>query len=110
MKVDFAHREEQELEHFKGGEKVTHARLFNDKGVRIMRGRLESGASIGLHTHEGSSEVIYVLSGTGKVLYDGGEEPLAPGDCHYCPEGHAHTLINNGTEDLNFFAVIPLYE
>ena len=61
----------------------------------------------GLHTHEGSSEIVYVLSGTGKALYGGGEERLAPGDCHYCPEGHAHSLINDGTQTLKFFAVVP---
>ena len=110
MKIDFAQMVEEEIPQFKGGEKVTYAKLYNDEKARIMHGRLTPGASIGLHTHVGSSEVVYILSGTGKVLYDGGEEALAPGDCHYCPEGHTHSLINNGTEDLIFFAVIPLYE
>mgnify|MGYP000196439956 CR=1 FL=1 len=55
----------------------------------------------------GSSEIVYVLSGTGKALYGGGEERLTPGDCHYCPEGHAHSLINDGTQTLEFFAVVP---
>lgn len=109
MKIEFAKMAEEALAHFKGGEKETHAKLINEQGARIMHGRLEPGASIGMHIHEGSSEVIYVLSGTGKVLYDDSEEALIPGDCHFCPEGHAHSLINNGTEDLIFFAVIPLY-
>ena len=72
-----------------------------------MRGLLAPGSSIGLHTHEGNSEMIYILSGTGKVLYDGEYEPLAPGDCHYCPMGHAHSLINDSNGDLVFFAVVP---
>ena len=110
MKIDFAQFEEVAAHHAKGGEKVFYSRRYTDDKIRIIRGCLEPGASIGMHTHDGSSEVIYVLSGTGKVLYDGGEEPLVPGDCHYCPEGHAHSLINNGTEDLNFFAVVPLYQ
>ena len=110
MKIDFDHMEEQALAHFKGGEQVTYARIFNDKGARSMHGRLEPGTSIGLHTHEGSSEVVYVLSGTGTVLYDGEEIQVGPGDCHYCPEGHAHSLINTGTEELRIFAVVPLYE
>ena len=86
---------------------VSHARMFADGCNRIMRGRLEPGCSIGLHTHEGSSEIVYVLSGTGKALYGGGEERLAPGDCHYCPEGHAHSLVNDGTQTLEFFTVVP---
>ena len=54
---------------------------------KIMRGRLVSGATIGGHTHDTSSEIIFVLSGTGRVLYDGGEETVTAGQCHYCPKG-----------------------
>ena len=67
-----------------------------------MRGRLVPGASIGLHTHETSSEIIYIFQGSGKVLYDGEYEPVRTGTCHYCPKGHAHSLINDGNEDLTF--------
>ena len=69
MKVEFGAMEETAIPGFKGGEGVTHARMFADGCNRIMRGRLEPGCSIGLHTHEGSSEIVYVLSGTGKALY-----------------------------------------
>ena len=68
---------------------------------------LEPGASIGLHTHQGNSEIIYILSGTGKVLYDGAYETLVPGACHYCPEEHEHSLINDGKDELRVFAVVP---
>ena len=107
MKVEFRSHGGDRHPGFKGGEGVTHARMFADGRNRIMRGRLEPGCSIGLHTHEGSSEIVYVLSGTGKALYGGGEERLAPGDCHYCPEGHAHSLVNDGTQTLEFFTVVP---
>ena len=107
MKIEFAKMEEKLLPNFKGGEKKLGMRMFDDGACKIMRGRLEPGASIGLHTHEGNSEIIYILEGTGKVEYDGGVETLAAGDCHYCPEHHSHRLINDGSEDLNFFAVVP---
>lgn len=107
MKVEFGAIEETAILGFKGGEGVTHARMFADGRNRIMRGRLEPGCSIGLHTHEGSSEIVYVLSGTGKALYGGGEERLAPGDCHYCPEGHAHSLVNDGTQTLESLRWCP---
>ncbi|HJB70311.1 MAG TPA: cupin domain-containing protein [Candidatus Flavonifractor avistercoris] len=107
MKLDFDAMEETAIPRFRDGEKTTYARMFVDGNNRIMRGRLGPGASIGLHPHQGSSEIVYILSGTGKALYDGGEEALAPGGCHYCPEGHAHSLVNDGGEDLIFFAVVP---
>ena len=107
MKVEFGAMEETAIPGFKGGEGVTHARMFADGCNRIMRGRLEPGCSIGLHTHDTGSEIIYILSGSGKVLYDGAYEILAPGDCHYCPMGHSHSLINDSDGDLTFFAVVP---
>ena len=62
---------------------------------------------IGLHTHDTSSEIIYILNGTGKVLYDGEYESVSEGLCHYCPKGHSHSLINDSKSNLVFFAVVP---
>ena len=107
MILDMMNLEEQALPNFKGGEGVTCARMHVDGLNRIMLVRLPHGASIGMHTHETSSEIIYILSGMGKVLYDGGSERVTPGQCHYCPKGHSHSLINEGAEDLCFFAVVP---
>ena len=107
MKLNFETMEESAIPRFRDGEKTTYARMFADGHNRIMLGRLEPGASIGPHAHQGSSEIIYVLSGTGKALFDGGEERLGPGGCHYCPEGHSHSLVNDGGGDLTFFAVVP---
>jgi len=107
MIFDFDAMETQLLPHFKDGEGALAAEMFADEHNRILRGRLVPGASVGLHTHTGSSEIIYVLSGEGKVLYDGAEERVRAGLCHYCPEGHTHTLINDSVADLLFFAVVP---
>ena len=43
------------------------------------------------------------------VLYDDGEETLLPGQAHYCPMGHSHSLINRGDCDLKFLAVVPAH-
>lgn len=107
MKIDFNSMEPAVIPHFKDGEGETYARLHTDELGKIMRGTLPPGASIGLHVHDTSSEIVYILSGTGKVLYDGGYETVGPGDCHYCPKGHAHSLINDSDVPLEFFAVIP---
>ena len=50
--------------------------MFVDERNRIMCSRLEPGASIGYHKHENGSEMIYILQGKGKALYDDGEEEL----------------------------------
>ncbi len=92
---------------FKGGEGALMAKMFFDGTNRILHGRLEPGSTIGYHLHETNSEIIYVLAGTGKVLIDGEYEAVAAGDCHYCPKGHSHSLINDSQADLVFFAVVP---
>ena len=93
---------------FKGGEKELAANMFFDGTNRIFRGRLVPGASIGVHTHEDSCEVINVVSGTGVLLEEGMEHEVTAGDCLYCPEGHSHSLVNSSEdEDLVFYAAVP---
>ena len=95
------------LEHFKGGEGSTITKMFADDLNRIFVGRLQPGCSIGMHTHDTSSEIIYVLEGVGTTVLDGVTETLQPGDCSYCKKGSTHTLMNKGEADLVFFAVVP---
>lgn len=105
--IDFKKVEETVLHEFKGGKGDMLARMYIDNKNRIMKCKLKSGASIGLHRHETSSEIIFIISGTGKAVLDGVEEILTADVCHYCKKGQEHTLINNGEEDLVFYAVVP---
>lgn len=107
MIIDFNSMEETVMPNFLGGEGALRAKMFSDERNRILHGVLEPGCSIGYHAHETSSEIIYVLSGTGVVKVEDGEEPVKAGECHYCPKGHSHSLINNSEGPLEFFAVVP---
>lgn len=107
MIIDFHSMEETVMPNFLGGEGAIRAKMFSDERNRILHGVLEPGCSIGYHTHETSSEIIYILSGTGKVKLEDGEEPVKAGECHYCPKGQSHSLINNSDGLLEFFAVVP---
>ena len=111
------------LPNFKGGEKEFAANMFFDGTNRIFKGRLIPGATIGMHTHEDSCEVIFILEGHGTIVEiapEGSAErpamalaqetatPVGPGDCLYCPKGHTHSLRNTSAEgDLVFYAVVP---
>jgi mannose-6-phosphate isomerase-like protein (cupin superfamily) len=107
MLIDFSKLQEFVINNFYGGEKDTVARMFTDELSNcIMYGKLEAGASIGFHKHDNGSEIVYVLQGKGKALYDGSQEELSTGVCHYCPKHHSHSLINDSDEDLLFFAVV----
>ena len=107
MFLDFNTMDVTVIPGMKGGEGEVQARLHSDANGKIMLAHIPQGASIGMHTHDTSSETIYVLSGQGKTICDGVEQALLPGQCSYCGKGSAHTLINTGVEDLVFFAVIP---
>ena len=106
MLIHFDAIDETAVPHARGGEKELRRKCVEQPDGTIMLGRLEPGASIGVHTHQDDAETIYFLSGTGRVYDDGRYEPVAPGKCHHCPKGHTHGLENNGSEDLTFFAVI----
>lgn len=107
MRIELDKIPVEAVPHMRGGEGTVSLRKATDGRVKVMQGILPAGATIGLHTHETNCEVIYILAGTGKVLCDGVYEPLTPGACHYCPKGHAHSLINDSDQDLAFFAVVP---
>ncbi|MBE7084581.1 MAG: cupin domain-containing protein [Clostridiales bacterium] len=108
MVIKFNEIEKKELKNFYGGNGALIANMFVDEKNKILRGRLEKGNSIGLHRHEPTSEIIFILSGKGKSVCDGKEELLSAGDCHYCPKWSEHCLINVGEEDLCFYAVVPM--
>ncbi len=108
MLIHFDQLPENVIPHMRGGEGQVVNHMHTDENNKIMQGLLAPGCSIGLHTHDTSSEIIYILSGTGKVLCDGEYEPLSAGSCHYCPKGHTHSLINDSDALLEFFAVVPV--
>lgn len=115
MIIDLENIDVTVMPNFKGGQKEFAANMFFDGATRIFKGRLAPGASIGMHTHEDSSEVIFVLEGNGHIVENepGVEtetiQPVSVGSCLYCPKGHSHSLQNTALEgDLVFYAVVPM--
>ena len=114
MIIDFNKMDATVLPNFKGGDKDFKANMFFDGINRIFKGILEPGASIGVHTHDGSCEVIFILEGNGTILEKDPSAaaetvtPVSAGHCLYCPKGYTHSLRNTSPEeDLVFYAVVP---
>ncbi len=106
MVINFDKMTEQILPEFFGGMKQMHTRMYTDDANRIFTASLPPGASIGEHMHDGTSEIIYILKGSGRGSVDGNEAAMKPGMCQYCMSGHTHGLVNTGDEPLEFFAVV----
>ena len=112
MIIRFDEIEQSVMPNFKGGEKALKANMFFDGTNRMFKGSLEPGASIGVHTHDDSCEVIFITGGKGSIFEktpEGNESTtdITAGDCLYCPKGHTHSLMNSSEEgDLTFLAVV----
>lgn len=74
-------------------------RLF---GVSII----PPGGSVGYHQHVGDFEQYYILKGTARVVHNGVEDRLGPGDAMLCREGESHSIENIGETDLEYIAII----
>lgn len=107
MVFNFDDFEVQLANGLKGGEGDALVRSFSDDLNAVKKITLRPGSYLGLHTHEGTSEIALVLDGKGEVLEDGEHKPLRQGDVVYCPEGCAHSIRNTSDADLLLFCVIP---
>ncbi|MCL2580039.1 MAG: cupin domain-containing protein [Oscillospiraceae bacterium] len=106
-----AQRRSQEP-HLKGGKDTVRLIHFLEETQSYGTGRLfgisiiPPGGSIGYHTHTGDFEVYYILKGTAKVVDNGVEDILHPGDSMICREGDSHSIENIGDRDLEYVAII----
>ena len=64
------------------------------------------------HHHAANDEAVFVLKGTGTLLYGDAEYDVAPGDYVHLPAGtgEAHQLVNTGEGDLEYLCVSSMIE
>ena len=97
---------------FNGIGEITVRSLLNGPEEMENKGRVFGhttvypGSKIGLHTHKGDAETYYILSGHGKYNDNGTIVTVHPGDTTICNDGELHGLVNDGTEPLEFIALI----
>ena len=68
---------------------------------------VEPGSSIPLHSHPWEHE-IFVLSGQGAVLSEGGETQVVKENVIFVPPNERHGFANNSNQSLRFICAIPL--
>lgn len=97
---------------FRGGKGSVRFEHFMDQEMAKGAGRLfvkttiPPGASVGVHKHEGDSEVYFILEGKALVNDNGTEVEIGPGDINFCQDGSTHGIENIGATDLVYIAVI----
>ena len=58
------------------------------------------------HTHPDQEEVLFFISGKGRVRVDHEEITVGPGHCVLFPIGSVHEVINDEDSILRFIAVV----
>lgn len=58
------------------------------------------GQSLGSHWHQEVEETFYFLTGAPKMIINGVEYRVAPGDVFHLAVGEKHDIINDTAEDM----------
>lgn len=106
MLIDFNQNAEITIPGMNNGTGTMTAKMYMDEQGKVIPCSIHAGGSIGLHKHETSDDINYVLSGNGKAICDGQEEFLSAGTCHICKKGSEHSIMNTGDEDLVLLTVV----
>lgn len=106
MLIDFNQKEEFTIPGMNNGTGTMTAKMYMNEQEKIIPCYIHVGGSIGMHKHETSDDINYVLSGKGKAICDGQEENLSSGIRHICRKGSEHSIVNTGNEDLVLLTVV----
>lgn len=106
MLLNFNEMKEITVPGMNNGTGMMTAKMYMDEQGKIIPCSIHVGGSIGLHKHETSDDINYVLSGNGKAICDGQEEVLSAGTCHIYKKGSEHSIINTDSEDLVLLTVV----
>lgn len=106
MRIDFNEEESVTIPGMNHGTGMMTAKMHMDAQGKVIFCAIHPGGSIGLHRHETSDDINYVISGKGVAVTDGVEERLSAGVCHICKKGSAHSITNTGAEDLVLLTIV----
>ena len=81
--------------------------LFPGSAIKSMGlVRLEPGASIGEHSHDGDEDFYYCIAGTGIVVDNGVEHAFTPGSLQITRDGESQAIKNTGETELVFLGAL----
>ncbi len=106
MLINFDEIEAVDAPNLNNGIGTVKAKILVDYEGKLIVHIIPKNASIGNHTHNTSAELNYVISGKGTAIWNGSEEELTEGICHYCPKKTSHSIVNTGSDDLVLLTIV----
>ena len=86
---------------------LAEGQLLGEHKVRAFNlVTIHPGSEIGYHTHEGESELSYILDGEASIRTENGIQIAGKGDLAFCPSGSAHSIANHGDTPLQIMALV----
>jgi mannose-6-phosphate isomerase-like protein (cupin superfamily) len=79
--------------------------LFTGARSQLVVMSLNPGEEIGAEVHAHVEQLLFFMSGTGKVILDDKETQFAPGDVVIVTPGTKHNFINDGLEKVKIYTV-----
>ena len=79
--------------------------LFTGGKTQLVVMHLNPGDEIGEEVHEHVEQVLFNLSGKGKVILDGVESEFNAGDVVVVTPGVRHNFVNNGSGPLKIYTI-----
>lgn len=79
--------------------------LFTGKKSQLVVMDIPAGGEIGEEAHEHVEQTLFFLSGSGKVILDGVEHAILPGDVVVVTPGTRHNFLNTGVDPLKVYTV-----
>jgi len=70
----------------------------------VSLAKLQPSLSYESHTHEDHEELYYIINGKGRIKVGNEEAQFRDGDIIYIPNKTAHSIINDGTDMIDFLA------
>ncbi len=83
MLTDFDTLKEIANTSLNGGSGSVSAKMSPFSGGKVMTAKIPVGAGIGMHRHDTSVDINYVISGTGRALCGEAEESAVPRHMSY---------------------------
>ena len=107
MRINFNDIEISELQNYKDGIGKTYSKIVLEGNKKIMLHTIKKGCSIGFHTHENCSEMIFILNGNPTIIENDGLSYVASrNEVIILKPGEGHAIKNDTDEDVEIFTVV----